>query len=312
MNYTEEKTWDHLQPDEQVVLSLIHAQDMPLASVAKIVSKRTYQVRKINYQAIKIYRLFYKFYEEDPNKELEMPGASILVSTFLLAALEGNRPPSEIRLEISKKYDTTNSLISSETVIYLHELRVLHPDLLVLLQEIDRYRKRFLPKEFQWPSPYRRKRNRAIKRLGDKIWQYDSYLLHVDYGRAKNRVYIPYCFQEKHTAITLPFTPTVQRVLEETLEFPYFKEKEDAEYLAEIITNYHNVKRKSSTIGGNYVYQLRLTLEKAENYKQLFKIPTDIDIDKAFIENDRQLKQLLDKQSKKIGKGAKRADESIF
>lgn len=312
MDYLEKKVWELLQNNEQVVLSLIHAQNMPLASVAKILGKRTYQIRRLNFQAIKIYRLFHDYLEEDPSKDIYPEGASEMVAEYILMAIDSNITPSKIKLLISAKYDTPLSLISSELRKYLQELEDNEDPFLTILREVDRYRTRFLPTSLQWPSPYRRKRNREFKRLGSKIWEYDSYILNMEYPKAKNYVYIPISTSNGFRSVKLPDDRQTIKMIEDTLHFPYYKDKSEAVYLAEIIFNYHQVKRRNHKIGTKYLYQLRITLEKAENFNKLFRIPTNVKVDYAFIENDRQLKQLMDTKAKNVKSGAKRAPDELF
>jgi len=306
MNYTEQKVWDYLQQDEQVVLSLLHAQEVSLASVSQLLGKRTYQIRKLNYQAIKMYRLFFEFFEEDPAKDIEFIGASPLIREMLLELMDGKTTATEEKGRLAKKYNTTMSLISSEYEEYLNNLEKKDTVLLNLLREIDRYRKRFLPTALQWPSPYRRKRNRAYKNLAAKLWQYDTYILHFTHRKNVNRkFYIPAAFTDQATARVVYLTNAFEKTITENLGLPYYEYKDDAMHLAKIIRDYYSAKKRTPQMGSLFMKDLRLTLEKAENYKKLFRIPQDIKIDKAFLENSGAIKQ-------QRRTGAKRASENLF
>ena len=177
------------------------------------------------------------------------------------------------------------------------------PLYMALLREIDRYRNRFLPKEYQWPSPYRRKRNRAYKNLASKLWEYDSYLLHLSTKDRGNIGYIPLSNKGRYSYTTLSKSPASLDTMTNTMGIPIFDNIDEATYLARIIREYHMAHKRTPQMGSKYLKDLRVTLEKAINYKELFKIPEDITVDRAWMENSGAIRQ---------PKGAKRAKGDLF
>ncbi|RLF08346.1 MAG: hypothetical protein DRJ64_01175 [Thermoprotei archaeon] len=295
MNYIQQLVWDLLTLEEQTVLSLIHAQDMSLASTSKILGKRTYQVRKLNFQAIRLYRVFHEYLEKDPSVDLVIPNASPLLTKYFEQILLDKTPKNRATQSICQSMDTDNKILKSTVFNYIKELEAKKDPFLLLLREVDRYRARFLPTEFQWPSPYRRKRNKALKNLAEKLLDYDHYFFHLKQKAHKEHIYVPFANKDSFGAHTLNNTKDVRDVIGTKMQIPYFKDISDATYLGELIFNYHSVVKKTTKIGANFIYYFRKTLENADNYKELFHIP-DTFIDKAFIDNDRKLKVPVDNQ----------------
>jgi hypothetical protein len=309
MEYIQERVWGLLTQEEQTVLSLIHARDITITSVANLLKKRAYQVKMINYRAVKIFRTWHTYLEDDPTKPLFSCKPPPAVSHFLSLIIEEGLSTHKARIEVLIKEATTKPELEKSVMEYLETLEEKDPDLLIVFQEIDRYRFRFLPLKYQWPTPYRRRRNKAFRNLAEKIYGYDSYIYHLAHEPRPKSIYIPLVDYKTFSYVELPDRKDLRGLVTNKLGFPFFKDLSEAAYLAEVIFNYNKVRKRTPRIGRKYTFQLRVTLEKAENYKTLFKIPENF-VDATFIFDDRDIRVKMQDSLKKSG--ISRADDETF
>jgi len=309
MNYLETKTWEYLVDDEKTVISLLHGQGMTLASVATILGKKPYQIKRLNFQAIKMFRLFYEYFQEDPSKEMVWPfDPPKYVLDFINMGMLGDIAPGVYYLQLAETYSLELSTIQREVIKYLQTIKGTH--LFNILREVDRYRRRFLPKDMQYPSPYRRKRNRLYKTVAKKIWGYDSFILHVKARPFKENFYIPYVIEQGYTSIKYGHSPG-NLDLFTALSIPVFKDPVDAEQLGQYIYEYHMSARRTPQMGSKYVNDIRELFEKSLNYHSIFNVPLDSSKDLAWLHNDRSIVQFVEKKASKTP-GAKRAQTDVF
>lgn len=327
------KAWDILTNEEKAALSLTINHGKSSWQAGEILNKAHYKYLEIQARARTFFKIFTEYFELTGG-ELIPKDSDITwdFQEFILCLLKDRLGYRETLRYIGKE-----SLLSHKKAIkrlevltqYLEHLKnhkdETHRALYDLIIEFDRWNNfRILPEELQEPSAYkRRNKSRLLKHLRN-LKELDPY--HIDRlmnkftpskGYTGRIMYLPLVsdtFHNGYEVITIKANSKIIKYLSTSLKLYIFKDKDEADDYAYLVSDYLNLQNKNCKQGQRFWPQFRILIKKAFNYNLVNNIiPRRANLVNAFTDLDKiHLLRMKEITAKDITAPEQRADGSTF
>lgn len=283
MTEAQAHAWEHLTDLEKSVLSLVIVSGKTKQEASIILNIYPYKFTEIYSRAHKLFVKFTDYYSVYPRL---VPPLNITEEEelFIAMVMKNRRKPSELVglvpafLELSKPGAINNlwAQILRETQLRSHPPNSDHyTHFFDLVRTFDQWNNfRVLPKEFRWPSPFPRRRNREFKKIQDTLVTISDMgwdLVKQRYGTdIAPRAYIPvpdsihWYAQVRLSKDTLYYF-TLNKI-------PVFSTEAVARNFAEASFDFNNQSRVTTYSAQKFWATFRLGVSRALNYSELLSI----------------------------------------
>lgn len=287
MSYSpnQQKAWDHLTSNEQMALQLTIVGQRSKQEAAIIMGLAPYKFNELVLRARKFFLLFTEYYEEYEDFTPTELGISVEASLFLDGILLRRFKPTDltskdIKLQSLVRYEAKQDFWR-EFLTSLQKLPGQGQALYALLLEFDKWNSfRILPKVYQLPSPFSRRRIKQFKKIKEQLhnvtelgWE----LLLKEYSTPKP----PFAFLPTFR-LGQPSVETV-RLSRASLKYftsnqlPLFSTESRARGHIDLLSDYGALQKKSPHSSQKFWAAYRITLAGAVNYNELLNIqPGDL------------------------------------
>ena len=279
MEAYQEKAWDCLTKDEQNCLLLSLTQGVSTWRGSEVMGISHYKYLELRDRSERFFRLFSDYFQKWPDL--------ICPQTILFERTQDYFYGCVVK-RLSKSQAVEYAGDSSFYLVNIKDFRIAKGmaaleksplewdrDLYKLLIEFDRYNNfRILPIEYQAPSPYKRRNTAKFRNYVKYLYKIPDFriksLIQQYFRPGKSRYYI--------AIISLSIEPDNYRIIPinrdaKTVEaltknkLYIFKERDDAEEMALLITHYYEEKARKRML--RYWKRFQEVIERAENYKQI-------------------------------------------
>lgn len=327
------KAWEILTNEEKAALSLTINHGKSSWQAGEILNKAHYKYLEIQARARTFFKIFTEYFNLSGG-ELIPKDSDITwdFQEFILCTLQNRLGYRETLRYIGKESPLYHKKAIKRLEVlrkYLENLQN-HPDpvhqaLYDLIIEFDRWNNfRILPEELQEPSAFkRRNKTRLLKHLKN-LKELDPF--HID--RLMNKfvvtksyrgksMYLPLVsdtFPDGYEVLHIRVTSKIVKYLSHHLKLYIFKDKDEADDYAYLVSEYLGIENKNCKQGQRFWPQFRILIKKAFNYNMVNNIiPRRSNLVNAFTDLDKvHLLKMKEITAKDITAPEKRADGSTF
>lgn len=327
------KAWEILTNEEKAALSLTINHGKSSWQAGEILNKAHYKYLEIQARARTFFKIFTEYFNMTGG-ELIPKDSDITwdFQEFILCTLQNRLGYRETLRYIGKESPLYHKKAIKRLEVlrgYLEHLQN-HPDpvhqsLYDLIIEFDRWNNfRILPEELQEPSAFkRRNKTRLLKHLKN-LKELDPF--HIDRlmnkfvvtkGYKGKSMYLPLVsdtFPDGYEVLHIRVTSKIVKYLSHHLKLYIFKDKDEADDYAYLVSEYLGIENKNCKQGQRFWPQFRILIKKAFNYNMVNNIiPRRSNLVSAFTDLDKvHLMKMKEITAKDITAPEKRADGSTF
>ncbi len=281
----QQKAWDHLTNLEQMALQLTIVAQRSKQEAAIIMNIAPYKFNELLLRARRFFLLFTEYYETYSRLLPENVQLSPEEYSFFTAILlERNRANDVVKDDPQfrnlVRYPSREKLWHT----YLTEIQKegIHGQaLFILLKEFDKWNRfRILPKEYQLPSPFSRRRIKQFKKIKDQLnnitdlgWE----ILLKEYSTTKPPLSFLPTFRMGEPRVEIVKLSRNTLAYFTNNQLPLFSSEPRAKSFIELTHDYNSLRKKSPHSSQKFWASFRLILADAINYNELLNIqPGDL------------------------------------
>ena len=305
MEIHQEKAYIHLTEQEKLVLSFIIINNRSFKETAAIVDISPYKIKEVYFRAKKYFLLFTDFYRSHDELFPNALAINPLFKDYITELIQSRKNPAELKrdpkyFEICVSYKL-KALWRDLFEALAFSGRLHYTSLYNLILEFDKWAdKRILPKAFQKPSAFERRRIKVFKKVFKEMTSFGDLgydLMQQLHGDKKGKGFIIAFYDKGHRLIRIKLTKGSIEYYT-NLHMPVFVNEPQAIRMADLVQQFKTEKtntRRAAIFWSNF----RVLAMQAVNIEEIMGIKREEFVDIS--QKDRDfLARIKEKTFKKV------------